>query len=264
MYEKCTTINQFPSTDNSDMSDSTAQQNDMLQKLFSAGVHYGYSRSRRHPSTEPYIFGVKESIEIIDLAKVEELLEEAKRFVHGLGAEGKTLLLVGGKHEARHAVQHAGERTGLPYVCGRWIGGTLTNFPEIKKRIDRLENLRTRREKGELQKYTKRERLMIDREIAKLEEKFGGLVGMEEVPHAMFVIDSGFEHIAVAEAIEKGLPLIALSNSDCNISNIDYPIVGNDTARASVTFFVEEITRAYEEGRAAKKTAAEEQPVAQQ
>lgn len=233
------------------MSDTTTAQNneEHIKRMFAVGMHYGYSKARRHPSTSPYVFGVKDSIEIIDLTKVDALLERAKAFAHTLGSEGKTLLLVGGKHEARASVRNAAERTGLPFVCGRWIGGALTNFSEIKKRIDRLEDLRGRRERGDLAKYTKRERLMIDREIAKLEEKFGGLVGMTKVPDALLIVDPKFEHIAFAEATELQLPVIALANSDCNIAPIAYPIVGNDSARASIGFVVEEVVHAYEQGR---------------
>ncbi len=231
---------------------------DRIKRMFAAGVHYGYSKARRHPTTSPYVYGLKEKIEIIDLTKATELLDHAKAFAHTLGSEGKTLLLVGGKHEARASVRAAAERAGLPYVCGRWIGGALTNFPEIKKRIDRLEDLRGRRERGDLAKYTKRERLMIDREIAKLEEKFGGLVGMEKVPDALFVIDPKYEHIAIAESLELKLPVIALANSDCNIGPIRYPIVGNDSARASIALIVEEVVRAYEEGRKGAALAGQE------
>lgn len=225
-----------------------------LERLFKIGAQYGYSKSRRHPSVQKFIFGTKENLEIIDLEKTNQLLESAKAYAKKLGEEGKTLLFVGGKHEAQRVVETVATRVGAPYVLGRWIGGTLTNFAEVKKRIERLDDLRTKKEKGELSKYTKKERLMIDREIAKLEEKFGGLVGMEGLPQVMFVVDPKFEHIAVKEAKQTGMKLIALANSDCNISDIDFPIVANDASRTSITFFVEEIGAAYLEGLKGAKT----------
>ena len=235
----------------------TTISTERLTRLFNVGAHYGYSKSRRHPSTKPYIFGTKENIEIIDLAHTDELLSRAKAYAKKLGEEGKVLMFVGGKHESQKVVESVATRLGLPYVIGRWIGGTMTNFAETKKRIDRLDMLRTQREKGELAKYTKRERLMIDREIAKLEEKFGGLVGMDTLPHALFVVDSKFEHIAVHEARVSEKPLIALTNSDCDISGVDYPIVANDASRASIAFFVEEIGAAYQEGLQGQKEKTE-------
>ena len=224
-----------------------------LERMFSAGAHYAYSKSRRHPTTKPYIFGAKERVELLDLEKTGQLLDEAKAFVQGLGAAGKTILFVAGKNEAQKVIREAADGAGLPYVSGRWIGGTLTNFPEIKKRAERLVTLRNQREKGELSKYTKKERLLIDREIDKLEEKFGGITGMDAVPHAMFVVDSKSEYIAVKEARAQGLPVIALTNSDCDLSVVDYPIVANDAARASITLFVNEIKDAYLEGTRNKK-----------
>ncbi len=231
--------------------------------MFSVGAHYGCSRARRHPSVAPYIYGTKEKLEIIDLTKTAAQLARAKEFAHTLGAEGKVLLMVGGKSEAQKAVRETAESLGLPYVAGRWIGGTLSNFPEIKKRVARLETLRTQREKGELAKYTKREQLMFDREIAKLEEKFGGLMGMEALPQALLVVDPRFEHIAVREAREFSLPVIALASTDCDIAPIAYPIVANDAARASIAFFVEEIGKAYGEGMRRKKEAAAASPTAE-
>jgi small subunit ribosomal protein S2 len=231
------------------MAEVQTPNKETVERMFSAGAHFGYGKSRRHPSTQKYLFGTKNRVEIFDLEKTAVKLEEAKNFARTLGLEGKTLLLVAGKPEARAVIRRAAESAGLPYVASRWIGGTLTNFAEIKKRIERLETLRGQRERGELNKYTKRERLMIDRDITRLEEAFGGLTSLgEQLPHALFVIDTRREHIAVKEAGCMGLPMIGLSNSDCNLTEIDYPIPANDASLKSITYFVDEVVGAYRDG----------------
>ena len=170
-------------------------------------------------------------------------------FVRSLAPSGKTLLLVGGKREASEAVQKGAERLGVPYVAGRWVGGTLTNFAIIRKRIELLLDLRAKREKGELAKYTKKERLLIDRDIARLEELFGGLISLTGMPGALFVVDPGREYTAVTEARKMHVPVVALASSDCDFEKVDYAIPGNDAARASIGFFVERIVKAYESGK---------------
>ena len=228
-----------------------------VTRMFEPGAHYGYSKSRRHPTTKQYMFGSKDRLEIIDLEKTSELLDSAKEYMASLGATGKTVLFVGGKNEAQRIVKDVAESLGMPYVSGRWIGGTLTNLPEIKKRTERLEKLRTQKERGELSKYTKKERLLIDREIDKLEEKFGGLVTMKELPDVLCVVDTKREHIAIAEAKATGRNLVALANTDCDVSLVDYPVVANDAARASIEFFMKELAEAYTEGTKNKKEKKE-------
>lgn len=223
--------------------------------LFNVGAHYGYTRSRRHPSAKPYLFGVKNKIEIFDLEKTEIKLQEAKEYMKALGAAGASVLFVGGKSEASQAVRDAGEALNMPYVPGRWIGGTLTNFPQIKKRIEKFLELQSQKEKGELGKYTKKERLLIDREIAKLEQFFGGLVPMKDIPKAMFVIDSKREHIAIKEAKFVKIPIVSLSGSDCNLLDVDYVIPGNDSSAKSIAYITKEIVAAYREGQASVKKA---------
>lgn len=216
-----------------------------IQNMFKAGAHFGFSRTRRHPSVTPYIFGVKNKVEIFDLEKTESLLEKAKAFISSIAKEGKTVLFVGGKSEARNAIKSSALSINMPYVDGRWIGGTLTNFVQIRKRVEKLERLTMEKEKGELAKYTKKERLLIDREIANLERFFSGVVSMKELPKALFVVDPKKEKNAVREAQDMGIPVIALAGSDCNIKEINYPIVGNDASQVSVNFFTQEITKAY-------------------
>lgn len=224
-----------------------------LDRMFAVGAHFGYSKRRRHPSTAKYIFGSKDSVEIIDLEQTADLLDGAKAFVKSLAASGKIILFVGGKEEARQSVQAGAEQILMPFVAGRWIGGTLTNIAEIRKRLERLELLRTQREKGELSKYTKKERLLIDREIAALEGRFGGILPLRDsFPSALFIVDPRHDSIAVAEAMELGIPVVALGSTDCDMSKITYPIVGNDATRASIALFVHEIVKAYQDGKMVK------------
>ena len=226
---------------------------DNIQNMFKAGAHFAFSRTRRHPTATPYIFGVKNKVEIFDLEKVEVLLAKAKEFVASLAKENKAILFVGGKSEARNAIKLGALSINMPYVDGRWIGGTLTNFVQIRKRVEKMERLTTEKEKGELAKYTKKERLLIDREIANLERFFSGIVSMKDIPKALFIIDPRREKNAIKEAKDMGIPVIALAGSDCNIKGIDFPIMGNDASQASIQYFVQEIAKAYSEAKEVKK-----------
>lgn len=220
----------------------------MIDKLFSVGAHFGLVRSRRHPSARTFIFGQKNKVEIFDLEKTASLTKKATDFISSVVSEGGLVLFVGGKNEAREAIADSASRVNMPYVAGRWLGGTLTNFPEIKRRIAKLEDLTLQKEKGELGKYTKLERLMIDREIERLQKSFGGLLTMKTLPKVLFVIDSKREHIAVAEAKRLKIPVVALLSSDCDMRGVEYPIPGNDASLASITHFVSEIGKAVLDG----------------
>jgi small subunit ribosomal protein S2 len=220
-----------------------------IETMFGAGAHFGLGRSRRHPTVTPFIFGTKNTTDILDLEKTNDLLEKAKTFVAGLAKEGKTILFVGGKKEASAVIKTAAQSFNMPYVDGRWIGGTITNFPQVKKRVERYEKLVSDREKGELAKYTKRERMLIDKEIASLEKMFYGIVSLKKIPDALFVIDPRREKNAVKEAADFNIPVVALAGSDCDISEITLPIVGNDAAKTSIKFFVDEIVKAYQAGK---------------
>lgn len=233
------------------MQEGNTVPNQTVEALFRAGAHFAYSKSRRHPTATPFIFGSKARVEIFDLEKTQDILEKTKEFVRGIATSGKQILFVSGKNEAKEAIKKGAEAISQPYVAGRFIGGTLTNFPQIRKRIEKLERLLGERERGELSKYTKKERLLIDREVKTLEDMFGGIVSMKSLPAAIFVIDSKREHIVVAEAAQLRIPVIALSNSDCDLSEVRFAIPGNDSARASIEFFVHEIVSAYKEGRTA-------------
>ncbi|MEK7136161.1 MAG: 30S ribosomal protein S2 [Patescibacteria group bacterium] len=220
----------------------------IVRELFKVGAHFGFSRVRRHPSVDKYIFGYKNKTAIIDLEKTIESLEKAKAFVRQLGSEGKQVLFVGNKNEAREAVKKAALSVEMPYSAERWIGGTLTNSSQIKTRLKRLAEIKADEESGELLKYTKKERGLIAKDRKDLERYFGGIVNMLKMPAAMFIVDNLAESNALAEAKIMKIPVISLSNSDCDIREIPYPIICNDGATGSIAYFANEIASAYKEG----------------
>jgi small subunit ribosomal protein S2 len=224
-----------------------------IEDMFKTGAHFGYHKSRRHPSAMKYIFGRKDNVELFDLEITEEKLEKAKEFVSKLASENKQILFVGGKKEAQSVIEDAALKIDQPYVAGRWIGGTLTNFEEIRKRVTHYLDLLSQKEKGELVKYKKKERVMIDREIERLEGKFAGISNMDKRPAAVFLIDADKEEIARDEAIVNGIPVISLSGSDCNFDKIDYELPANDSSVESIKYFTNQIVEAYEEGKKNQK-----------
>ena len=224
------------------------QTEETIKELFKVGAHYGYSKSTRHPSVRSYIFGNKNGVEIFDLEKTAPLLEDVKEFVRELARSRKKLLFVSSKPEACSAIRSGAESIGQPYVIDRWIGGTLTNFDSIRKRVEKMQDWKKKSERGDLEKFTKKEQLLLSREAEKLENKFGGIVDMEKMPGALFVIDSKHESIALAEAKKKKIKVIALLNTDCNVKEVDLALFGNDNSRKSIEYFVNEIVEAYREG----------------
>jgi small subunit ribosomal protein S2 len=216
--------------------------------MFQNGVHYGYSKSRRHPSVLPYIFTTKNGVDIINIEKTEILLEKASEFISGLASSGKTILFIGTKPEARQQVVEVALSLNMPYVSERWVGGILTNYPEIRKRITKLLDLRSQKEKGDLEKYTKKEKLLIAKEMEDMTRNFQGLTSISKTPDAVVVIDPKKESIAVTEAQKMGLPVIAILNTDCNLKEVNYPIVANDASVSSITFFLNKIKEAYAKG----------------
>lgn len=232
-----------------------------IDTLFSVGAHFGYSSSRRHPSVSSFIFGTKGGTELFDLEKTADCLVAAVEQVKALAAERKTILFVGGKAEAREAIARAADRISQPYVAGRWIGGSITNFSEIKKRLNRFSELADTREKGEWAKFTKRERLLMEREMDNLEIMFGGLRGLTKIPDALIVVDPKSEAGAVEEARQARLPVIALLNSDCDKNGIAFPIPANDASTATITYVLDELSKAYAENLGSADKAAEVSPV---
>lgn len=234
----------------------TKDKNSVLEAMFSVGAHFGLVKARRHPSTKSFLFGAKNNVEIFDLEQTALALEKAKAFIASVAASGKQSLWVAGKSEAKAALAKAAAKIGQPAVAGRWIGGTLTNFKEIQKRISKYEGRLVEKERGELAKYTKKERLLIDREIANLEELFGGIVSMKEKPGVMIVVDPKKEAIAVEEARQVGVPVIAIASSDCDLTLVDYAIPANDSSAASVAYFLNELAQSYADAKVSKPTSS--------
>lgn len=223
-----------------------------IKRLFDKGAHFAQVKSRRHPSMKPFILGSRGRQEVIDLAKTSEQLEAAKHAMQMFAKEGKTVLYVGGKTEIADIVEKAALSTSAPYVAARWLGGTISNWTEIKKRIDRLAELSEKTETGALAKqHTKLELLMLDREKKRLETRLNGIVSLTKRPDALVVVDTKHEKHAVKEANDAGIPIIAIMGSDCILSEAVYPIVANDSSRETVNFILTELSNAYNSGRAA-------------
>ena len=177
--------------------------------------------------------------------KYKNNIHNLNNYFSSVSTDKKTILFVSSKNESKPLVRAAAERIGMPYIAGRWIGGLLTNFPEIKKRSDRLVDLESKKEKGELTKYTKKERLLLDREMANLNELFGGIRTLARIPDAIFIIDPRKEKIAVLEAKGMKVPVIALASSDCNLKEVSFPIAGNDASRSSIEYVLKRVTDTY-------------------
>lgn len=223
----------------------------LIERLFKAGAHFGFTKSRRHPTATPYIFGNKQGTDIIDLEKTTASLEIAKTVLNEAGKTGKTVLFVGTKEEMVTTVMSSAKSIEMPFVVNRWVGGMLTNFSEIKKRIQRLNDLVAQGESGELErKYTKKERVIIGREFDKLINNFGGIQKMDRHPNLMLVVDPRHDAIAVAEARHLNIPIIGITSSDANLRLIEYPVVVNDALQGSVALILSELTNAYREGKA--------------
>lgn len=231
-------------------SQTAAQSGPGVDRLFEAGAHFAQVKSRRHPSMKPYIMPTKSKVEIFDLHKTDQQLAKAKQAIAALAREGKLILFVGGKREIAEPVREAARRIGQPYIAGRWLGGTISNFTEIKKRIDRLADLLEKRESGELAKtHTKLERVFVDREIDRLSERLGGIANLSRRPDAMVIVDTKHEAHATKEANDARIPVIGVMSSDCDLSQAAFPVVVNDASRTTVTLVLEELTAAYEQGR---------------
>lgn len=219
-----------------------------VNQLFDAGVHFGHQLKRWHPSMEKYIYTAKKGIHIINLEKTQETLKEASDYMYELAKNGDKVIYVGTKKQSKEIIKNEAQRSGAFYVTERWLGGTMTNLQVIKASIKKLVNFKKSKESGDLDKYTKKERLLIDREIAKLEKKVGGLVGLTETPKALFIVDPKREKTAIKEAKNLGIKVVALIDTNSDVRDIDYPIPGNDDAIKSVAIIVKTISDALEKG----------------
>jgi small subunit ribosomal protein S2 len=228
----------------------------LVQTLYDANSHVGYRRARRHPSVTPFLFGVKHRGDVIDLDTTATQVEDVIAFLGDLKAQGKKIVVVGTKPELKKQIEDTAHDMIMPYATKRWVGGTLTNFGQIRGRIDMLQDLEQKQASNSLVYRTKKELLMLERKILKLRLTFGGLIRMTSKPAALLVVDPRKEHIAVQEAITLNIPVIAIANTDCDISIIDYPIVANDATVSSVSTVLKMLSEAWD----AKKGPEQEAP----
>ncbi len=237
-----------------------------MKDLLECGVHFGHQTRRWNPKMKKFIFGERKNIYIIDLQKTLRYFKYTYNVVKEAAAEGKTVIFVGTKKQARSAVKEHAERCGMPYVSTRWLGGMLTNYPTMKKSIRKLEIIEQMEENGQLEMLTKKEALMLLRKKAKLSAYLEGFRHMKKLPDMMFVIDAVKEHIAVKEARRMGMKVVAPLDTNCDPDVVDYPIPGNDDAIRSINLFCREMAEAIIEGQAelAEKegVAAENAPAA--
>ena len=222
-----------------------------MEELLEAGVHFGHQVRRGNPKMRQYIYGARDGVHIIDLAFSESLLKEAAQAVFEMGKNGKVMLLVGTKKQAREIIESLAKEVDTPYLTSRWVGGMLTNFDEIKKNLNKLNELKELRAKGELSKYTKKEQLLISRKLEKYDVELGGISSLDKVPDAMFIVDTPAEMTAVKEGARMGIKLIGFSDTNSDPNLMDFPIPANDDGIKSIKIIAETVIRAYGEGKEA-------------
>lgn len=227
-----------------------------MKQLLEAGVHFGHQTRRWNPKMAKYIFTERNGIYIIDLQKTVKKVEEAYNFVRDLGANGGKILFVGTKKQAQDSVKEEAERSGMYYINQRWLGGTLTNFSTIQKRINRLHELEQWETDGTFEVLPKKEVILLRKEKERLEKFLGGISKMRELPDAMFIIDPRKERIAVAEARKLGIPIVAIVDTNCDPDEIDYVIPGNDDAIRAVKLLTAKVADAIIEGNQGEQTTA--------
>ncbi len=220
-----------------------------MKQLLEAGVHFGHQTRRWDPKMAEYIFQARNGIHIIDLQKTSKKLDEAYQFVKEQAEEGKTVLFVGTKKQAQECMKEAAEKCGMYYVDQRWLGGMLTNFGTIQKRIQRLKDLEKMSEDGTFDVLPKKEVIGLKKEMAKLETNLGGIKDMHELPGLLFVVDPKKERIAILEAKKLGIPVVGLIDTNCNPEDVDYPIPGNDDAIRAVKLIADVMANAVIEGK---------------
>ena len=223
-----------------------------LKELLEAGCHFGHQARRWNPQMEPFIYIKRQGVHIFDLAITAKKLAEAMSFVHELVKEGKQIVFVGTKRQASSIVKEEAEKCGSPFVSVRWLGGTMTNWDQIKKSIDRLNDLEKQKEAGDFSKYTKKENIIIDREIAKLTRFLGGLRHLTKIPDAVFIVDTKKEHAVVKEAKLKGVKVVGLVDTNADPTDIDYVIPANDDAVSSVKLIVSKMSQAVKDAKGVK------------
>ena len=230
-----------------------------MKQLLEAGVHFGHQTRRWNPKMAEYIFTERNGIYIIDLQKTVKKIEEAYDFIRSVAQEGGEILFVGTKKQAQETIKEEAQRVGMHYVDARWLGGMLTNFKTIKKRIERLAQLHKMEEDGTFDLLPKKEVIGLRGEMEKLEKYLGGIKNMKKAPAAIFVVDPRKERIAISEAKKLNIPIVAIVDTNCDPEDVDYVIPGNDDAIRAVKLVVSTISNAIVEGREGTQEEAEEE-----
>lgn len=224
------------------------------EKLLETGAHFGHQARRWNPKMNQYIYGAQDGVHVFDLIKTKEALEEALLVLEKASRDGKVILFVGCKKQARDKTKQVAEKTGCPYVIERWLGGTLSNFNQIKKSLKKMADLKEKMASGEFAKYTKKERLLIDREIARLERFFGGMKDLNKIPDILVVVDTHKETGAVKEAKMVGIEVVGIVDSNSDPTVVDYPIPMNDDATKALEYVLELMGEAIKNGKTKYKT----------
>ncbi|MFA6393355.1 MAG: 30S ribosomal protein S2 [Patescibacteria group bacterium] len=225
-----------------------------VEEMLKAGMHFGHRTSRWHPKMAPYIFTARNGVHIIDLEKSRKKLSEALEFIKTSIGQGKVVLFVGTKEQVKDQLKKMAAETGQPYSAESWLGGLLTNFTVVRKSIRKYNDLVSKRETGKLEKYTKKERLEIDREIKRLEAKVGGLAQLEKIPDVIFIWDPKNDQTALKEAVKRGLLVVAVCDTNANPKGVDYIIPANDDATKTVKLVLATIKDAVIEGKELRKS----------
>ena len=220
-----------------------------MRQMLEAGVHFGHQTRYWNPKMAPYIFGERNKIHIIDLEKSLPMARDAYAFIKTMVADGGKVLFVGTKRAARDALRAEAERCEMPHVSHRWLGGMLTNYKTVRQSIKRLKDLESMEEDGSMARLSKKEALMLSREKDKLERSLGGIKNMKGIPDAMFVVDVGYEKIAVSEAVKLGVPVVGVVDTNNSLNGVDYVIPGNDDAIRAIKLYVESAADAVDNGR---------------
>ena len=235
-----------------------------MKQLLEAGVHFGHQTRRWNPKMAEYIFQARNGIHIIDLQKTSKKIDEAYEFLRSQAEEGKKVLFVGTKKQAQECIKEAAEKCGMYYVDQRWLGGMLTNFDTIRRRVERLKELEAMEENGTFEVLPKKEVILLKKEMEKLDKNLGGIKEMTEIPGVMFVVDPKKEHIAILEAKKLGIPVVGLIDTNCNPEDLDYPIPGNDDAIRAVKLIADTMANAIIEGRQGESMDMDEEDVTEE
>lgn len=230
----------------------------LQQQLLDAGVHFGHLKKKWNPKMLPYIFAEKKGIHIIDLNKTVDCLQDSAAALKQIARSGRKILFVGTKKQAKDIVQECAQRVGMPFVTERWLGGMLTNFLTIRKSVKKMQSIEKMLGDGSFDSITKKERLTLSRDKDKMEKVLGGIAQLGRVPAALFLVDIGHEHIALAEAKRLGIQTFGLVDTNCDPNKVDFPIPANDDATKSITILVNYITAAIAEGLAERQAAKED------